>query len=194
VREQIPAPNEPLLKAAGFNSLIRVVRHKVSEPAFDRFAMCLPNATRELIGRPPLAISWIPLETSAPVYEVLHEQLFARDDSMMFELGRRQLRADMTGIYRLLMRVTTPEFVATQAAKIYGNYTRNCGTLRAASGDLHRLEIMMEDRPFSSRAFCDYMRGSIFGVMELTGVNDLAVSMTALPGFPARCRFGATWA
>ena len=184
---------EPVLKAAGFNSLMQVLHDMVTPEAHARFVAALPDATRALVLSPPLAISWLPLEHSAPVYEVAYETLFARDDEAMLRLGRKQLHNDMTGIYRLLLRATTPAFVAAHVGKIYGTYTRDCGTLRAEAPTGTALALLMEDRPYSSRPFCSYMRGSILGVLELTGVRNLAVRMTELPSFPARCRFSATW-
>jgi hypothetical protein len=186
--------NEPLLKAAGFNSLMRVLQEMVTPEAHARFVSLLPDATRALVVDPPLAISWLPLEHAAPVYEVAYESLFARDDEAMRRLGRTQLRNDMTGIYRLLLRATTPAFVAAHVGKIYGTYTRNCGTLRPEVQSANELALLMDGRPFSSRPFCSYMCGSILGVLELTGVRSLSVRMTELPTFPARCSFSATWA
>jgi hypothetical protein len=184
---------EPLLKAAGFNSLMRVLHDMVTPAAHARFVALLPEATRALVSSPPLAISWLPLEHSAPVYEVAYESLFARDDEAMLELGRKQLRTDMTGIYRLLLRAATPAFVAGHVGKIYGTYTRDCGTLRVEVHSANELTLLMDGRPFSSRPFCSYMRGSILGVLQLTGVRNLSVRMTQLPTFPARCSFTATW-
>jgi hypothetical protein len=186
--------NAPALKAAGLNSLIAVLRGMVTAAEFDRFVARLPPATRALVEDPRLAIAWGPLEDGIAVVDHAHAQLFGRDDARMFELGRLQLRADMTTIYRFLLRIATPTFVGSRVVQIYGTYVRNCGALRTTLSEPQRLQITMEQRPQSSRALCEYLRGSTFGVLQLTGVKQLAVAIGDHDATWTRCQFNASWA
>ncbi len=184
----------PQIKAAGFNSLVATLRGMVPGPAFDEFVAGLPRVSAALILEPPLAMSWIPLEDAMPVYTVASERLFQRDPIKMFELGRTQLRADMTGIYRMFLRVASPAFIAARSSEIYKLYTRGCGTLRTVIEQPGRIEVLLEDRPLPSPAFYHYLRGTVFGAMELTGVKQLNVTIAEGGGNSSRCLFRITWA
>jgi len=183
----------PELKAAGFNSLIAVLRGMVSAPAFEDFVTALPPACAALIRQPPLAVSWISLEDTAPLHPVAFDRLFAREPAKMCELGRLQLRADMTGIYRLAIRIASPAYMAERSSKIYAMYTRGSGTLRTVVDQPGRIEILVEDRPFASSALYHYMRGTMLGVFELTGVKRVSVTIVEGGGNSPRCLFRIIW-
>lgn len=182
-----------MIKAAGFNSCIATLRGMVTGPALDELVTVLPRACADLILEPPLAMSWIPLEHAEPIYPLVFEHLFNRDPVKMFELGRAQLRVDMSGIYRMFLRVSTPAFVAARASEIYGVYARDCGTLRPVIEQPHRIELLLEGRPFPSQAFYYYLRGSVFGAIELTGVKQLSVTIIEGGGISSRCQLRVTW-
>lgn len=181
------------VKAAGFNSLIATLRGMVSASAFDDFVASLPPACAALIREPPLALSWIRLSSVAPIYPDIFERLFNRDPVKMFELGRAQFRADLSGIYRMFLRVASPTFVAERTSDIYKLYTRECGTLRTVLNQPGRIEILLEGHPFGSLAFYHYLRGSMFGAIELTGVSQLNVVIIDGGGDSSRCQLRATW-
>lgn len=183
----------PLIKAAGFNSLITTLRGMVTGPAFDELVAVLPRSCADLILEPRLAMSWIPLEQAEPAYPLIFELLFNRDPVKMFELGRAQLRADMSGIYRSFLRIATPAFVAARASEIYGVYARDCGTLRLVVDQPGRIEILLEGRPLPSPSFYHYFRGSVFGAIELTGVKQLGVTIAEGGGNSSRCQLRVTW-
>ncbi len=181
------------IKAAGFNSLVGTMRAMVPASTFAEYVAALPPDSASLILEPALAFSWIALERAAPVYPLAFEHLFGRDPLKMFEVGRTQLRADLTGIYRTFMRVASPVFVAERSADIYKLYTRECGTLRTVLNQPGRIEVLLEGRPFGSLAFYHYLRGSVFGAMELTGVTRLNVAIIDGGGDSSRCQLRATW-
>jgi hypothetical protein len=183
----------PEIKAAGFNSLIAVLRGMVPAPAFESFVAALPRECGDLIREPPLAVSWLPVAHVAPVHQGAFEHLFAREPAKMCELGRLQLRADMSGIYRLAMRVATPAYIAERTSKIYALYARGCGTMRTLVDQPGRLEILVENRPLPSSAFYHYIRGNILGVIELTGVKRVSATILEGGGDSARCLFRVTW-
>jgi hypothetical protein len=183
----------PELKAAGFNSLVAVLRTMVPPPDFAAYVDGLPKPCAALIREPPLAVSWVPLADVEPVFSRSFVDLFHRDPARMFELGRLQLRADMTGIYRMFLRIASPQFVTARTADIYRMYARECGTMRVLADQPGRIDVQIEDRPFASSAFYHYLRGSIFGVIELTGVKRLGVAIVDGGGDLPRCHFRITW-
>jgi hypothetical protein len=183
----------PEIKAAGFNSNIAALRGMVSAPAFDGFVAALPPECAALIRQPPLAVSWLPLAHVAPVHPVAFEHLFAREPAKMCELGRLQLRADMTGIYRLAMRIASPAYIAERTSKIYAMYARGCGTVRVVVDQPGRIDLLVEGRPLASSAFYHYLRGTMLGVIELTGVKRVSSTIAEGGGNTPRCLFRVTW-
>jgi len=165
----------PELKAAGVNSMIAVLRSMVAPERFTAWIRTLPSATAALIEHPRLAQEWIALETIAPLYTMSLDGLFDGDTERLYELGRQQLRNDMSGIYRVFLRIASPAYVAEKTGAIYAVYARDCGTLSVVGRTDHSLDIRVADRAFPSPAFFEALRGSIAGALELTGVKDLHV-------------------
>lgn len=182
----------PELKAAGVNSLIGVLAQMTTPDRFAAFVRSLPPATASLVTRPRLAQEWVPLAEVDPLFTMSLDGLFDGDLRCFFELGRRQLRADMCGIYRVFLRVASPAFVADRAAAISDVYRRACGTLRIVGRTDHSLDILISERPFPSAPLFEYQRGSISGALELTGVKDLTVDIAGRPGIDS-CLFRARW-
>lgn len=182
----------PELKAAGLNSFCAMLARQVPPRAFEAWVNALPPATADLVLRPRYAQEWVPLELMHPLYVSALEDLFHDDTAPMFEAGRQQLRNDLTGIYRVFLRVASPAFVAERAAAIYGVYARGCGTLSVADRGEHFLDVKLEQRPFPSEGFFHSLRGCIHGALELTGVSDLRVEIVAAPATHTRL-YRATW-
>ena len=181
-----------MLKAAGVNSVIAVLATMVPKPAFDAWVRQLPPSTASLIERPRLPQSWVPLADINPLWTESLTGLFGGDLQKLFELGRLQLRADMSGIYRVFLRVASPAFVADRAAAIYGVYGQHCGTLAVVARTANTLDIAITQRPLPSAAVYEYLRGSIAGALELTGVTNLRVEVVAAPQDNERL-YRATW-
>jgi hypothetical protein len=181
-----------MLKAAGVNSAVAVLATMVSKHAFAAWVKQLPPATVSLIERPRLSQSWVPLQEVNPLWTQSLTGLFDGDLQQLFELGRLQLRADMSGIYRVFMRVASPGFVADRASSIYGVYAQHCGALTVVDRAEGRLDIALTRRPLPSAAIYEYLRGSIAGALELTGVLNLKVEIVSEPHDNERL-YRATW-
>ncbi|HEY1097843.1 MAG TPA: hypothetical protein VGF99_02905 [Myxococcota bacterium] len=182
----------PALKAAGIASSVAVMQAMTSTARFNAYVDTLPRATADLVHRPRLPQSFVELELSDPLLRCAVDGLFDGDLRQLFELGRRQLRNDMSGIYRVFLRVASPAFVADRAAAIYAVYGRGLGTMTARHQTPRSFDLVVMDRPLPSPALFEYLRGSICGALELTGVRDLQVAATPLQA-AGSCRFRASW-
>ena len=182
----------PEMKAAGVNSLIGTLRSAVDADRFESFIHALPAGTAALIVRPRLAHEWIPLVDVAPLHPVALSVLFDGRLAAMYELGHLQVQKDLNGMYRLFLRVASPGFIADRTQALYGTYTRDCGTLRLEGRTSTGLDLVIENRPHSSPAFYEALRGSIAGALELTGVKGLTISATDESN-PHRRVFRAAW-
>jgi len=168
---------EPAVKGAGVNSLIQVLRQMSNAERFAQFERHLPPQTAALIERPRLAQEWVPLEEAAGLYAAAVTHLFDGDMARLYEVGRQQMRKDLSGIYRVFMRVASPAFVAGRAGALFEVYGRDAGTLSVGARTDTSMELILANRPFASPAYFEALRGSIAGTLELTGVRDLSVTI-----------------
>ncbi len=180
------------MKAAGVNSLIATLRSSAPPERFEAFVQALPAATASLIVRPRMAHEWLALADVAPLHPIALTVLFEGRLAAMYDLGHLQVQKDLNGMYRLFLRVASPAFIADRTQALYDTYTRDCGTLRVEKRTSTSLDLVMDDRPHSSPAFYEALRGSIAGALELTGVKDLKVSSLD-EGKASRCVFHAVW-
>lgn len=172
--------------------MLAVLRSMVAPERFSAWVRTLPPATAALIHQPRLAQEWIALEIISPLYTSSLDGLFDGDTERMYELGRQQLRNDMSGIYRVFLRVASPAYVAEKTSAIYAVYARDCGTLSVLARTDHSLDILVADRAFPSTPFFEALRGSIAGALELTGVKELHV-VTIEDAKPDERLFRASW-
>jgi hypothetical protein len=180
-------------KAAGFSSFLTVLRTMVPADRLEPFFTTLPADTLALIKHPPLPITWIPLDTSAVLYEAVHERLFGGDVERIFEAGRAQMKADMRGLYRVFIRIASPAYVAARTTQIWETYVRDAGKMRLVVEEPHLLEIEVTGHTRPSRAFWHFLRGNIHGVIELTGVKSPKVTILSGGGSGPDTRYRVTW-
>lgn len=185
--------SQPEVKASGCNSVIETLRSMVHPEDFARFVDKLPPRSKALVEHPPIAMAWVPLEDMAVIFRLAHLHLFAGIDSRMEDLGRRQIRADLTGIYRLLMRIPSPAYIISQTAKLYATYARSCGEMRIVRNEPNWVEAEIIGRPHTSTAFWRYFGGNIFGIIDLAQVRSPTVALVAGGGDENWARFAIRW-
>src|SRR4051812_3333190 len=96
--------DEVIGKAGGFLSMTAVARDRLGGEGFAAAPPPLSPETRAYVQKPPLPMSWMP---SRPFMEVLDAVAAAagRADQEGFEIGREQMRRDMSTVYKVLMHL-----------------------------------------------------------------------------------------
>jgi hypothetical protein len=172
---------------------VETIRSMVEPASWESFVAELPAPTRALVVQPPMATAWVPLDATVPLYIHAHDRLFKRDESRMMEVGRRVLQRDLKTIYRVVIRIASPGYVAARAARIYDTCARDAERMSVPLEQPQHLEVLVEGHPYPSVAFWALMRGSVAGVLELTGVKNLQVTLIDGGGVRDHARFRATW-
>ena len=183
----------PEVKASGVNSVIDTLRSMAHPDSFERFVAELPPRSQALVRHPPIAMTWVPLEDMAAIFRVAHQRLFAGLDSRMEELGRKQMRSDLVGIYRFFLRFTTPAYVIGQTSKLYATYARSCGQMRILSTAGGRVDFVLEGRLYTSTAFWRYFVGNVLGIVDHTRVSNPTVALVAGGGDENWAHFIIRW-
>jgi len=137
------------------------------------------------------SMSWLPAEAAASVLEKASQVAFPGDPERLQKLGVAQAHDHLTGIYRLLLRVTTIPFVIGQSAKLWSTY-HDTGRARVErEADEKRGTLIVEGYPELPRAISTMSVGYVHGTLELTKVKDISV----VPNFsdPNEWRWEVTW-
>jgi uncharacterized protein (TIGR02265 family) len=184
---------EPEAKAGGMISMQRTLREMVGEPAYRALVDALPADTREIVRTPPLAMSWIPNHHFDRVIERALVGPFGGDLARVTELAKRSILGDLNTVYRVFIRLMSPEFVLKRAAKIYGQYTRNNGNFRVTASGPGFAELTIDELASASPAVWAYNEGAIRAVLAATGLDSAQVIVVEGGGRAPRCVFRTTW-
>ncbi|MBI5507712.1 MAG: hypothetical protein HY903_03050 [Deltaproteobacteria bacterium] len=138
-----------------------------------------------------LPMAWISPQLGARILEAAGAVLFADHEDPIFELGRGQAHNDMTGIYRILMKVATVPMVIGRAATLFGTYHRKgAAAVEHQSGAANGVFLIKDyaDLPAGIRRS---VGGFITGLLELTGAKDIRVKSDE--SNPALWRWEIAW-
>jgi hypothetical protein len=183
----------PELKAAGFNSAVNALRVLSTPADFDKMVDALPPETAELVRHPPLAVAWLPNEHFSALIETACRVVFGGDETRIEEVARRAMSLDLKTIYKIFVRLASPQFVVERATKLWQTYTRNNGFATATPTGNAGCEVAYEDIDRPSPVLWAYQRGAIRGVIEATGVKTVRVQVLRGGHTQPHCRFAVTW-
>jgi hypothetical protein len=138
-----------------------------------------------------LAVSWIDVAKAARVYDVAARAIYPKSAEPLVDLGRDMARADLTGIYKVLLRVATIPMVVERTARLWSTYHRR-GTARIVrEGDAKRADLVIDGYPDLPEAIRVNISGYVQGVLDLTGSKNPQVSH--IGGSPDAWRWHVTW-
>jgi hypothetical protein len=186
---------EPESKGSGFTSAILVLRRMLPVEQLEAVMAPLSAETAELVRHPPLPVAWIPMHHFPELVRSVRAHGFGGDEVKFEEWGRQAMLSDLRGIYKMFIRFLSPQFVIERGAKLWQTYTRNQGSVRAvAEGDSAAL-VMYQGLPqgLVSPEFWAYQRGVLLGVMEATGLKQIAVETLAGAATSTDAHFRVSW-
>lgn len=184
---------EPEGKAAGFITVSELLREAASPDDWRDYLAALPPDIAKLVEHPPFPSAWLPSRVFFTMLDIAGQKLMRNDPQRAFELGRQQMRRDLTGIYRIFIRIASPQYVIERAAKIWGTYTRNAGEFRVVEKGDRNTTAECAGIPFPSPFYWSYLRGCVHGSLELTGVKGLDVSIVEGGDYQPRALFRTRW-
>jgi uncharacterized protein (TIGR02265 family) len=172
----------PLAKAAGFNSVVAVLRDGLlGEKAFATVVAHLPHATVEVIRTPPLPVQWIPCERYGDLVAAALVHGFGGDEEQLVEMGRRAFLHDLKTLYRVFIKLLSPAYVIGRASSLWLTYNRNNGLLTARQVGDRRCEVTYENIVAVYPGFWSYQRGCLLAAVQATGYSKATV-VVSRPG------------
>jgi hypothetical protein len=122
--------------------------------------------------RTAMPISWVPEESATRIFKAAGEILFAGTPSPLIEVGRGMAKANMTGIYSMLMRVATIPFIMSQASRLWHTYHDTGEAVTEAEPGQKRLTTIVSGFPELPADMRQVLRGYLMGLAELTGAKN----------------------
>ncbi|MBX7193652.1 MAG: DUF2378 family protein [Sandaracinaceae bacterium] len=116
------------------------------------------------------ASSWVPIEHVARMFDLAAPVLHPGKPLPLRLLGRELARDNLRGVYRVLLRVMSVEFVISQSARLWGTYHRR-GAARLVRVAPREVDFVVSDYPRLPERFRECMCGWIVGTLELVGAQ-----------------------
>lgn len=183
----------PEAKASGFNSMVAAARNLLGPEAWDRVVRRLPPSTAALVLTPPLPVTWIPVAQYGEVVSTLLTHGFGGDEKRMVELGRRAFLSDVSTIYRVFIKLMSPQHVIERGTKLWLTYNRNNGSLRAQTTGNRRCDVIYEGVVGVYPGFWSFQRGCLTAAVQATGFTQAQTTLVRGGGRSGDAVFTIEW-
>lgn len=141
--------------------------------------------------RTAMPISWISEEAITRIFKAAGEILFSGSTSSLAEVGRGMAKANMTGIYQFMLRMTTIPFIMSQASRLWRTY-HDTGEASASNGPGdNAVTFTVTGFPTIPADMLEVLRGYVTGLGELTGARNVRTSVDGTD--PAAWKWVSTW-
>jgi serine/threonine protein kinase len=181
----------PEVKSTGLVAFAEAARRIAGEPAWQRVLDALPHDTRPLFVTPPTGVVWLDARHYYALLDALVWRAFEGRPEPLREVARSMVEADLRGIYRVLVRVATPHFLASRAPTLYNAYWRDHGALRVEWLGPQEADIVFENVPVLRPLFVHAQVGAILAGFEVAGAKGVRANI--LKTSPTGARIRATW-
>ncbi len=182
------------LKGTGIISQIEFVKDRFGEEGFESWVGAMSLPARELVTSPVFASSWYEgehamLEPRNKICEVFYN----RDPKGARHLGTFTAERSLKGIYRVFIRIGSPEWTVGRVARIFGTFF-NPGDLNPVVSEKGRLVMRLSDFPAKSDVFEEMICGFAEKALELSGCKEVHVErVTSLTRGDPYSDFSGTW-
>jgi hypothetical protein len=171
----------------------RIVESSYGESGVAQVARLLKGVTRELFVQPPFATSWQPIERLVEIDACVVSELHQGQVRQMRQIGAAVAEHDLSTLYRTLMRIGRPAFVAQRINIAYMTYIRQ-GNMRTTSLEARAAEVELHETALP-RYMCEHhISGWVEAAMALSGATRVEVIHSACrhEGEPL-CRWHIAW-
>jgi len=171
----------PETKASGFLSSLAAIRKMATPAAIETMTARLPSDIAELVRKPPLPVAWLPSELWFGLIYGAFDHLFEKDEQKMYEMGRLALLGDLRGVYKVFVKLLSPQFVIDRGTRLWDTYARNSGQLRAEPVGDKACDVFYENLPkeLIRPQYWAYQRGAVAAAIEATGMKGIEVVVLA---------------
>ena len=139
--------------------------------------------------RETLAVVWVPVDFVARVFELAAAELYVGEGRPLRQLGRALAKDNLTGIYRVMLRIVSIPFAIQHAASLWHTYNDTGEVGIERMGD--RLQMTVSGYPAFPEAALEECAGYTEGLMLMCGARNIEVK-TSRPTHDAFA-FDCSW-
>ena len=168
---------EPCTKGIGIRGYLDAVGSLHGSEARQKVLDALPQHVRRIAQDDSMRTKWVKVSDFFAVYDVVTKVLFDGDYSKLIEIGRQQVRNDMSsGIYRIFMKVISPSWAVKRAPMFWRLY-HDSGELIVEEKEPKHI-IGRVNYPIPHPGFWWDQIGSFVGVLEAAGAENVRWTIT----------------
>jgi hypothetical protein len=123
--------------------------------------------------RDTLAVAWVSVDFVARLWELAAAELYVGEGRPLRQLGRAIIKDNLTGIYRVMLRVVTIPFAIQQSANLWHTYNDTGEVKVERTGD--RLLMTVSKYPAFPEAALEECAGCTEGLMLMCGARNIEV-------------------
>lgn len=177
------------LKATDIVALRKIVRARGAEMEKVLLDSLSPEAKAGYENA--LATSWVSQAVEKEIMEACTRQLFPKEIAGLRQLGKLLAQHNLTGIYKVFLRIPTIEFVIKRVADLWKMFFQK-GSAKAEIVAPRQGVLAVYDYPELMPYQREVIAGYIHGVLELAGARQVQVSL--LPSDAASAwKWEVTW-
>jgi hypothetical protein len=165
----------PKTKGTGINWLRDMIDHR-GPAAAEALSKAL-SPEDHIIFRSAMPVAWIPEETATRIYVAAGNILFSGKPDAVVEVGRGMAKANLTGIYKLLLPLVTTPFILKQASRLWRTYHDTGETSVEEVKGENRIIFSVGKFPELPAEMRQVLRGYMLGLAEMVGVRNPTVEL-----------------
>lgn len=153
----------------------------------------LEGEPRRVFESEVLPFQWFGFDLLATIDASIIHGPMREDVSLMKQFGNEIARADLSTLYKMLLKLGTPSFVIKRSGVVYSTYVRGGSMAASDVGPKHaRISMLEGNLPMY---FCSYgIPGWFSAALELSGGKSVNVRQTdCVHRGSRRCEWSATW-
>jgi len=143
--------------------------------AVEKLFLDLLEKEAVLVYLSALSGTWVSLDLAEKIFHTAAQVLYPNEEKAMQRLGYERAKDNLTGIYRAVLRISTPTFVIGQTAKLWKLYYDKGEARSFIAKHRKYAEMYVEGYPELPEIFREITTGYIISALELTGVRNIKV-------------------
>jgi hypothetical protein len=161
------------IKGTGLNFLPDYINSKYGKEKFEKWLAALPPASKDIYSNRIMASSWYPLEAAMAVpLRSICDTFHGGDVKGAWETGRYSADYGLSGVYKLMVKLGSPESLARRATQVLPTYYNPCAMecLEASPG---KAVLRVTDFSEMNRYLENRLGGYMERAVEISGGKDV---------------------
>lgn len=170
-----PPTNEPKVKGVAFRSVLAVAGELYGEARVEQAIAAMSADDAENLRYRVVQTGWYPISLYRRMWAALLTGLGGGYDTAR-AIGAGAIRRDVTGVYRMIFKVLSPETVLSLSGRFFNNYY-DTGTLAIRDQKHGSARAVYEGCTGFDRAMWEELVGSSLEMIRLGGGKNVRASI-----------------